>query len=282
METINKTNELIREMKRKSKQRLVFPNWKVPWKDLAIIAWADASQRSRPDGSSTMGIIVGLAPGSFLQGEEQTVALLSWRSSKTPRQVLGSNGAEVQAVTEAEDTGFRTRAYLAELGGIVFQRESLHQLVKQHTSGAVVMDTKGIYDAATRNVSSLHGLRSGRAGDELTLSVGQALQVGTVFRWVHGGAQLGDALTKWNARRILLQFLASGQRWRLVHDPSFEAGRKVKKRELERMMQEHHDDFIGVARDMAIKNRWPWIEEGADENLRSIPHESIGLPLNMS
>lgn len=55
-----------------------------------------------------MGIIVGMVPRSFLQGEEQTVALLTLRSSKTPRQVLGSNGAEVQAVTEAEDTVFRT------------------------------------------------------------------------------------------------------------------------------------------------------------------------------
>lgn len=55
------------------------------------------------------------------------MALLTWRSSKTPRQVLGSSGAEVQAVTEAEDTVFRTRAYLAEMGGVIFQRESLHE-----------------------------------------------------------------------------------------------------------------------------------------------------------
>ena len=217
-----------------------------------------------------MGIIVGMVPRSFLQGEEQTVALLTLRSSKTPRQVLGSNGAEVQAVTEAEDTVFRTRAYLAELGGIVFQRESLHQLVEQHTSGEVVMDTRGIYDAATRNVSSLHSLRSGRAGYELTLSVAQAVQVGTVGarRCTVGGFpnKVGHS--------------AAGQRWRLVHDPKFEAGRKVQKKELERMMQEHHSNFIGVIRDMAIKNRWPWIEDGADENLRSIyPMRVLGYHL---
>ena len=45
VETINKTNKLIREMKKESKQRLVFPNWNVSWKDLTIVAWADASQR---------------------------------------------------------------------------------------------------------------------------------------------------------------------------------------------------------------------------------------------
>lgn len=37
----------------------------------------------------------------------------------------------------------------------------------------------------TRNTSRLDGLRSGRSGYELTLSVGQALRVHTVMRWVN-------------------------------------------------------------------------------------------------
>ena len=38
------------------------------------------------------------------------------------------------------------------------------------------MDPRGVYDAATRNLSMLHGLRSSRAGYELTLAVNQADQ----------------------------------------------------------------------------------------------------------
>ena len=76
--------------------------------------------------------------------------------------------------------------------------------------GIIVMDTRGIFDAMTRNVSSLHGLRSSRAGYELTLGVQQALKIKTGFRWVNGLAMLAD-LTKFSERKIFLQFLAEGQ-----------------------------------------------------------------------
>eukprot|EP00434_Breviolum_minutum_P042849 symbB.v1.2.038157.t2/scaffold5850.1/size23116/1 len=238
VETLVKTNKLIREMRREASQSLVFPRWNVHWRDLAVVSWADASQKSRPDGSSTMGLITGITPKDFLDGVEHQVAIVTWKSSKTPRQVLGSNGAEVQAVTEAEDSVFRIRALLAELGGVHFDRSNIYEKVRECTTGAVVMDTRGIFDAATRSVSCLHGLRSSRSGYELTLAVIQAIQVQTKFRWVHGGAQLGDGLTKWSSRKVLLQFLVANQWWRLVHDPKFEAGRKVKKKELERQMRE--------------------------------------------
>ena len=38
----------------------------------------------------------------------------------------------------------------------------------------IVYDSRGIYDAMTRNVSPLHGLRDSRAGYELTLAVNLA------------------------------------------------------------------------------------------------------------
>ena len=56
-----------------------------------------------------MGLLAGIAPKESLVGEEQPVALLHWRSSKTPRQCLGSNGAEVEAIREGEDSCFRLR-----------------------------------------------------------------------------------------------------------------------------------------------------------------------------
>ena len=210
VDTLVKTNKLVREMKHEASQVLIFHPWQVPWQQVAVVAWADASQKNRPD--STMGIITGLAPVGILSGEEHGVSIVHWRSSKTPRQVLGSNGAEVQAVTEAEDGVFHIRALWCELHAKTFGRHDLYQMVKENSSGAVVMDTRGIFDAATRNASSLHGLRSSRAGYELTISVAQAKSIGTAFRWVHGGAQLGDGLTKWGARKILLQFFANGQR----------------------------------------------------------------------
>ena len=203
------------------------------------------------------------------------MSLVQWKSTKAPRQVLGSNGAEVQSVTEAEDLVFRARSFWCELHGKVFDRRNLYSVVRECSHGAVVMDTRGIFDAATRNVSSLHGLTSSRSGCELTISVCQALQVGTQFRWVHGGVQSGDSLTKWNSRKVLLQFFANGQRWTVIHDPKFEAGRKVRKKELERLMKEHQDHFLAAIQKMAEIHKWP--SEPTPQDLRSMGDVSIGM-----
>ena len=277
VETLVKTNKLIREMRREASQHIMFHNWNCDWRSIALVAWADAGQKNRPDSSSTMGIILGMAPAGILQGEEHGVSLVQWKSTKTPRQVLGSNGAEVQAVTEAEDMVFHGRALWCELNGLVFDRRNLYLTVRDNSKGAVVMDTRGIFDAATRNVSSLHGLRSSRAGYELTISVSQACQIMTQFRWVHGGVQLGDSLTKWAKRHVLLQFFANGQRWKIVHDPKFEAGRKVKKKELERKIREQEEAFIMAIRQMAAECRWPFEDSIPEKQLRNMGDESLGI-----
>lgn len=120
--------------------------------DLAVITWADASNHNRHDKGSTIGVLTGLAPRYILiEGQETQVALIQWRSGKTPRQVLGSNGAEVQGVTVAEDMNYQIRGLLFELLGNRLSRRDLHQQIAS-IPGAIVMDSRGIYDAATRNL----------------------------------------------------------------------------------------------------------------------------------
>jgi hypothetical protein len=52
-------------------QTLRFPCWPgVPIEDLAVITWADASNHNRPDRSSTVGILTGIAPKDIMNGEE--------------------------------------------------------------------------------------------------------------------------------------------------------------------------------------------------------------------
>ena len=140
-------------------------------------------------------MISALAPADVLEGRERQFSILQWKSGKALRQCLGSNGAEVQAVTIGEDQNFLLRALVAEVQGSVPERGLLPEHVK-NVKGALVMDSRGIYDAATRNLSSLHGLRDSRSGYELVLAVNQAYRVGTAFGWVNGLAQLADALTK--------------------------------------------------------------------------------------
>ena len=278
IDTLQRANKLVREVRRDAKQSLRFPAWGLQLKDLAVITWCDASQQNRPDKSSTLGLLTAVAPRAMLEGEECEIAIVNWKSSKTPRQCLGSNGAETQAITEGEDTTFRVRAMLAELFGHSFKdKDELYVKIRELTSGAIVMDSRGVYDAATRNMSALHGLRSTRAGYELTLAVQQAKQIGTQLRWVNGLAQLADSLTKRGDRKAILQLLMSYQRWRLVHDEKFTAGRKVKKAEMLKAIREQEAMFIDAIGKLARAAKWPWCDQEEPRNMGDV---RIQLPLN--
>ncbi|CAK8987388.1 unnamed protein product [Durusdinium trenchii] len=86
VDTLLRTNKLVREV-RMVPQTLVFPHWNVPWHDLSIVVWSDASNSNRPDKSSTMGIVGGCAPKSILDGTSQQVALITWRRNMRKRQL---------------------------------------------------------------------------------------------------------------------------------------------------------------------------------------------------
>ncbi|OLQ07002.1 putative ribosome biogenesis protein RLP24 [Symbiodinium microadriaticum] len=244
--TLEEANKLVREVRRTAGQRLLYPSWGLPWEAISTVVWADASQGNRPNKSSTVGYLACYGPRSLLDGEEGTLALIAWKSSKAPRETLGSNGAEVQAITIGEDSCFLLRAVWFELNGGTVTRESLEAELKARTHGALITDSRGIFDAMTRNLSSLHGLRSSRAGFELTVSYQQALRIGTKLRWVNGAAQLADGLTKAapSARKGLLEFLTRGQKWSIVYDPSFTAGKKLTKAKLQQMLKSQEETFV--------------------------------------
>ncbi|CAE7817945.1 RE1 [Symbiodinium sp. CCMP2592] len=246
VKTLVDVNKMIREMRRTADQSIVFPAWHRDWRDIATVVWADASQGNRPNKSSTIGYVACLGPKEILQGEEVRLAMVAWKSSKCPRETLGSNGAEVQAVTVGEDMVFMIRALWLEVHGAVIERNSWENLVAEKTMGALVTDSKGIFDAMTRNVSALHGLHSSRAGFELTVTVQQAMKLKTQLRWVNGVAQLADAMTKAApaAKKGMLEFYRRGQTWSVVHDPSFTAGKKLHKAKLLKEIQAV--DYINV------------------------------------
>ena len=140
VESLYKVNRLVREMKREAGQGLLFPSsWSISSaRELAVVTWADASQHNRPDKSSTVGILTGVGPAEVLSGTEVQLSVVQWKSGKTPRQCLGSNGAEVQAITMGEDQNFQIRLLLAEFAGEKITRENLHEVVKK-IPGALVI-----------------------------------------------------------------------------------------------------------------------------------------------
>lgn len=149
---------------------------------------------------------------------------------------------------------------LAEISGEDINRNNLYDVVKR-IPGALVMDSRGIYDAMTRNMSALHGLRESRGGYEVVLAVNSALRAETMLRWVNGMSQLGDGLTKNNARKMLLQFFSQKQYWRLVDDPKFEAGRKKStSASWRRRSKRCKRCLYRRSRKLAVKENLPWDE----------------------
>ena len=266
IKTILEVNKLVRKVRRQAKQKITFPAWRLPWQQMSTVGWADASQGNRPNKSSTIGFMACYGPREIADGEEVQLAMVAWRSTKTPRESLeslGSNGSEVQALTVGEDAVFLLRAMWVEVHGHLLHRDTLHETIRDNSHGTLVTDSKGIFDAFTRNVSALHGLRSSRAGFELTVAVQQAMQQNTCLRWVNGEAQLADCLTKDTiaSKKGLMSFLSSGQRWSVVFDPKFLAARKLRKAELQKALKEREVSFIAALRAFSLKERYPWYLE---------------------
>ncbi|CAE7868299.1 unnamed protein product [Symbiodinium microadriaticum] len=115
-----------KEVRRAAAQRLQFPAWGLLWTFVSTIVWADASQGNRPNKSSTVGYVACYGPEQLVKGDEAQLALVGWKTSKSPRGTLGSNGAEVQAITVGKDVCFLLRALWLKLkfkGGKVTRQE---------------------------------------------------------------------------------------------------------------------------------------------------------------
>ena len=56
----------------------------------------------------------------------------------------------------------------------------------------------------------------------------------------------------------MLRFLLDGQKWQLIHDPEFTAGKKLKKRVLEDSLKEIENRFLACLQQAAELYRWPY------------------------
>ena len=93
---------------------------------------------------------------------------------------------------------------------------------------ALVLDSRGVYDALAQSESACLGLKDKRSGLE-ALSMKRSL-VGTQcgLRWTHSAVQLADCMTKDSeeAQKPLELLKRRGWKWRLVFNPSFTSARK--------------------------------------------------------
>ena len=115
-----------------------------------------------------------------------------------------------------------------------------------------MVDCRGVYDALARSSSSCHGLKDKKSGLEALALQQSLVECGTMIRWCHSAAQLGDVVTKDSdaARAPWELFNRRGFRWKLIHDPKFETSRNRAKCGLDILEEPDENEFANdVPRD---------------------------------
>ena len=177
--------------------------------EVICVVWSDASWANRRDGSSTGGYILGLCSRQVLAGSKDHITVASWSTNKLKRVARSSLSAEVQALAVAEDELHLTRAAWFEMSGGFFDLNNPDHCIKQVT-GVAVIDAKSIYDTLNSQTQPLQ-LAEKRTALELLAYLQNTQRNGTITRWVHGGANLADALTKLGTTVMLWEFLKTSQ-----------------------------------------------------------------------
>ena len=161
---------------------------------LVVVTYTDAGWTSRPDGTSQGGQLVFVANSELLQSRESNMSLISWHSGRLKRVARSSSAAETQAASDGDDEAVYIRLCSKE---VLFGQLDLQnwQSETRQILAALVVDCRGVCDALARSSSSCLGLKDKKSGLE-ALALEQSLEeCGTVIRWCHSAAQLGDVKT---------------------------------------------------------------------------------------
>ena len=233
VETLLSANKILRKLRQGPGE--LFTR-KIPEnEEINLVAWSDASWANRRDGKSTGGFVIGLCGDGVLQGKRGHVTVISWGTNKLKRVAKSSMSAELQALANAEDELHLCRLCWAELNGHDIDLNEVDKIVRT-IPGTVIIDAKSIYDVLTSQNQPLQ-LAEKRSALELLAYLKNTEANSTTTRWVHGGANLADGLTKLGAHPMLREFLQTST-WSLVHDPAQQAGKKRQAKGLDKLQNE--------------------------------------------
>ena len=125
--------------------------------DSIMVAWADASPGSRPDGGSTGGVLVALAHKDILEGRDAPVVPLYWQTTRLPRVSRSASAAETQAAALAEDLLTFARASWHEIQtGQAVSKTFPVDAAAHGIDGALVTDSKTVFDSCQGSCLSVY------------------------------------------------------------------------------------------------------------------------------
>lgn len=213
--TMMEANKLLKFAKNNSDVGLTYIKNKNPNPDTNVfIVYSDAALAVRSDLSSQGGYIIATADPRVLQGETVDLQIVDWSSRKLPRVCRSSLSAEAQAAGIAVDA----MEYVQ-----LFHNEMVRTSSKQ---SILITDCKSLYDAALKDNHS-HG-SDRRTSIEIAAMTGTMGRCNMTWRWVDGGSNLADGLTKLAARQSMCDWLRSGV-ITIIYDPDFVAAKKKTK-----------------------------------------------------
>ena len=97
----------------------------------------------------------------------------------------------------------------------------------RNVAGAIVSDSKNMFDRLTQPILTLRG--SEKRSDLETLCLKEAMEsCGVMVCWVNGDGQLANSLTKENENHQVMLFLHRNCQWRIVYDEEFMSGKRRK------------------------------------------------------
>jgi hypothetical protein len=225
-------NKLVKKAHAMKQQKLIIHAFQKD-EELVAVAWEDAAHANRPDGSSTKGILIGLAPKQILEGDLVKVSVMFWQSAKIDRVCRSSGAAETRASVDAEDELYAVRMQWSEYLGHPVNLRNIDELISK-TPGIVITDSRNVYDKLKHTVLTLKGAE--KRTDIEALCLKDAMNTCNLeICWVNGDTQLANGLTKGSEPQQIELFIKLNFRWKIVYDPEMQSCRKRRSQGIQAM-----------------------------------------------
>ena len=171
-----------------------------------------------------------MAPTTLLDGHMEKVSPIVWHANKIDRVVRSPGAAEAVAVVNGEDILFHAGHQWGEMTGPGTNVFDVNEAVNR-TVGTVISDSRNVYDRLQTEELTTQGAERRTLLELMSLKYAQKRNH-VIIRWVHSEAQLGNALTKANAKE-LEHYYQLGCRWKIVSDEEMRSARRRRKTGME-------------------------------------------------
>jgi hypothetical protein len=254
IETLQEANRVLHEAKRHHDVTITIRP--ISPKDFRFMAFSDASFSSANKPDSHAGSIIVGTHKDISNNCQCPISPITWGCRKIQKVVTSTLSAETMALASTLDHLSWLRLFWAWIHNSQTQWKKPEDMLpklepaisvptKPEESDLAVTDCKSLYDLVTRTATPACAEFRVQL---VARAIKESLREGTIVRWVHGGAQLADALTKAMESHFLRETLKLGSyrlcdetatlkeraktkdrlRWlRMQHDPEVNSQKKI-------------------------------------------------------